>query len=113
MTLQLQQTPPSVQELHAIIKQQLSGKYSCDIVHDRWSINLSGPKNCVVIKKSGTVGVGVFVNEKKNTVDVDGIVPNMVLDRTLFGNFLTRLILLPSWNKLEAEVSAALQTKIS
>ncbi len=50
MTIELKQTPPSLQELHAIIQQKLSGKYSCDIVHDRWSINLSGPKNCVLIK---------------------------------------------------------------
>jgi hypothetical protein len=113
MTLELKQTPPSVQELHEIIKQKLSGKYSCDIVHDRWSINLSGPKNCVLIKKSGMVGVGVFVNEKKNKVDVDGIVPNMVLERTIFGNFLTRLLLVSSWNKLEAEVVEAIQAKLS
>jgi hypothetical protein len=113
MTLQLKQSPPSLQELHAIIQQQLSGKYSCDIVHDRWSVNLSGPRNCLLIKKSGMIGVGVFVNEKKNLLDVDGIVPNMVLDRTVFGNFVTRLALLPSWNKLEAEVAAALQSKIS
>ncbi len=32
--------------------------------------------------------------EKKNILDVDGIVPNMVLDRTVFGNFVTRLALL-------------------
>lgn len=113
MTLELKQAPPSVQELHAIIKQKLSDKYSCDIVHDRWSVNLSGPKNCVLIKKSGVIGVGIFVNEKKNKVDVDGIVPNMVLEKTVFGNFITRLLLLPSWNKLEAEVTEALQAKIS
>jgi hypothetical protein len=113
MTIELKQTPPSLQELHAIIQQKLSGKYSCDIVHDRWSINLSGPKNCVLIKKSGVMGVGVFVNEKKNIVDIDGIVPNMVLEKTIFGNFITRLLLLPSWNKLEAEVAEALQAKIA
>lgn len=113
MTLELKQKAPSVQELHDIIKQQLSGKYSCDIVHDRWSINLSGPKNCVLIKKSGMMGVGVFVNEKKNIVDVDGIVPNMVLERTVFGNFITRLLLVSGWNKLEAEVAGAITAKIS
>ncbi len=48
------------------------------------------------------MGVGVFVNEKKNIVDIDGIVPNMVLEKTIFGNFITRLLLLlpgTSWKR--------------
>lgn len=113
MTLQLSGATPSVNELHTIIKKHLDGKYTCDLVHDRWSLNFSGPKKCVLIKKSGMIGVGVFVNEKKNIVDVDGIVPNQILDRVVFGNFITRLLLVSSWNKLEAEVANVLNEKLS
>ena len=113
MTLKLNSAVPTINELHDIIKKNLDGKYSCDIVHDRWSVNFSGPKQCVLIKKSGMIGVGIFVNEKKNIVDVDGIVPNMVLDRVVFGNYITRLLLVSSFNKLEAEVAQVLNTKLS
>ncbi|OQP65470.1 hypothetical protein A3860_17550 [Niastella vici] len=102
-----------IDELHDFIKTKLEGKYTCELVHDRWNINFSAPKKCVLIKKSGIIGVGVFVNEKKNKVDVDGIVPNMILERIFFRNVLTRLLLLSSWNKLEAEVSDVLRTKLS
>lgn len=113
MTLQLNQAVPSVNELHTIIQQHLQGKYACDVVHDRWSVNFSGPKQCVLIKKSGMIGVGIFVNEKKNIVDVDGIVPNQILDRVVFGNFITRLLLLSTWNKMEAEIAEVLNKKLS
>jgi uroporphyrinogen-III decarboxylase len=113
MTLQLNTTAPTINELHELIKKNLDGKYTCDVVHDRWSVNFSGPKKCVLIKKSGMIGVGVFVNEKKNIVDVDGIVPNQVLDRVVFGNFVTRLLLVSSWNKLEKEVAQVLNAKFS
>jgi hypothetical protein len=113
MTLQLKNPVLPINELHDLIKEKLDGKYTCELVHDRWSINFSAPKKCVLIKKTGIIGVGVFVNEKKNIVDVDGIVPHMILERIFFRNVLTRLLLVYSWNKLEAEVADVLKTKLS
>ena len=112
MTLQLTNTVPTLNELHELIKKGLDGKYTCDLVHDRWTLNFSAQK-CVLIKKSGSVGVCVVVNEKKKIVDVDGIVPNMILEKVVFGNFIARLLLVPSFNKLEAEVANVLKATLS
>lgn len=113
MTLELKNsTVPAINELHDLIKSKLAEKYSCELVQDRWTINFTARK-CVVIKKSSTIGVGVFVNEKKNIVDVDGVVPNMFVERLFFRNVLTRLFLVSSWKKLEAEVAEVLKTKLS
>lgn len=113
MTLQLTNAVPTIDELYEIIKKNLDGKYATDVVNDRWTLSFSGPKKCVLIKKSGAVGVCVVVNEKKKIVDVDGIVPNQILEKVVFGNYITRLLLVPSFNKLEAEVADALKTKLS
>lgn len=113
MELPITRRVPSIAELHDIVKTKLAGKYTCDVVYDRWSLSLKTDKKCVLIKKSGMVGVGVFLNEQKGVVDIDGIVPSQVLDKTIFGNFITRLLLVSSWNKLEAEVTDALRSKLS
>jgi hypothetical protein len=113
MTLELKNsTVPAINELHELIKSKLEEKYSCEIIQDRWTINFSA-KKCVLVKKSNTIGVSVLVNEKKNTVDVDGVVPNMFVERLFFRNLLTRLFLASSWNKLEAEVADVLKTRLS
>ena len=112
MNLQLTNTVPSINELHEMIKTNLERKYACDVVNDRWTLNFSGPKKCVLIKKSGMVGVCVCVNEKKKVVDIDGIVPNQILEKVVFGNYLTRLLLMPSFKKLEAEVKNALKEEL-
>jgi hypothetical protein len=112
MTLQLNQIVPSITILHEMVKDTLHSKYKCELIHDRFSINFSHPKKCVLIKKSAIIGVGIFVNEKKNTIDVDGIVPNQILDRVVFGNYITRLLLLRPWKLLEGEVTKILAAKL-
>lgn len=99
-----------INELFELIKSNLNGKYTCELVNDRWS--LPSISKCVLIKKSGIIGVSVKVNEKKNKVDIDGIVPHMILERIFFRNVLTRLLLLSSWNKLESEVADIIKTKL-
>jgi hypothetical protein len=114
MTLQVKNsTILPINELFDLIKTKLDGKYTCELVDDRWELNLSGPKKCVLIKKTSFIGVSVNVNEKKKIVDVDGIVPNMILERIFFRNVLTRLLLLSSWNKLESEVADVLKTRLT
>ncbi len=112
MTLHLNSIVPSVNTLHEIINASMATKYSCALVPDRFSLNFSQPKQCVLIKKSGMIGVGIFVNEKKNSIDIDGIVPNQVLDRVVFGNYFTRLLLLGQFKKLEKEVAGLLIEKL-
>ena len=112
MTLQFNNTVPTINELYDLIKKNIGSKYQCDLVHDRWNINFSAPKQCIMIKKSHAVGIGIFVNEKKNIIDVDGIVPNQILDRVVFGNYVTRLLLIPSWNKLEKEIGDTIKIEL-
>lgn len=109
MNLQLTNAVPSINELHEMIKTKLERKYACDIVNDRWTLNFSGPTKCVLVKKSGVVGVCVCVNEKKKIIDIDGIVPNQILDKVVFGNFITRILLISFFKKLETEVKNALK----
>ena len=103
----------SINELFDLIKTKLDSKYTCELVNNRWEINFSRAQKCVLIKKSSLIGVSVSVNEKKNIVDVDAIVPNMILERIFFRNVLTRLLLLSSLNKLRSEVADVLKTKLT
>lgn len=103
----------SINELFDLIKTKLDGKYTCELVNNRWEINFSRAQKCVLIKKSSLIGICVSVNEKKNIVDVDAIVPNMILERIFYRNPLTRLLLLSSWNKMKSEVADVLKTKLS
>jgi hypothetical protein len=114
MTLHLNQNQivPSVKTLHDMVKDTLSAKYTCAVIPDRFTLSFSQPKQCVLIKKSIIIGVGVFVNEKANSIDVDGIVPNQILDRVVFGNYVTRLLLLPNFKKMEKEVADLLKAKL-
>lgn len=116
MTLQMNKTTPSINKLHEIIQQSLGSKYKCDMVNDRWSLNFStnmDSRRCVLVKKSGAVGICVVVNTKKNEIDVDGVVPNQVLDRVVFKTYLSRLLLLSSWRKMENEVAGVLKANIA
>lgn len=110
MTLEYNQNIPTLVQLQDAIREKLGDKYECKLIHDRWTLNFSGAQ-CVLVKKTGTIGACVVVNDKKGIVDVDGVVPNQVLERLFFRNFLTRLLLLSSWNKLEQEVAEAIRAK--
>jgi len=112
MTLQMNQILPSVDTLHELVKQSLDDKYACALIADRFTLNFSWPKQCVLIKKSAIIGVGLFVNEEKNSIDIDGVVPNKILDRVVFGNYFTRLMLLGQFKKLEKEVAGILIEKL-
>ncbi len=112
MTIKYNSNVPTLIELHNAIKEALGNKYECSIVHDRWTLNFKGAQ-CVLVKKTGMLGICVAPNEKKQIVDVDGIVPNQVLDKVVFGNFVTRLLLVAPWNKLEQEVASAIRAKLS
>ncbi len=112
MTLQYNNEVPTLTQLQTVLQTQLGAKYECRVVHDRWTLNFSGAQ-CVLVKKSGTVGICVAVNEKNKKIDVDGIVPNQVIEKIFFNNFATRLLLTSSWNKLEKEVAEAIRAKLS
>lgn len=112
MTLEYNSNVPTLIQLHNALKDALGSKYECSIVHDRWTVNFSGAQ-CVLVKKTGLLGICVALNEKKQRVDVDGIVPNQVIEKIFFSNFATRLLLLPKWNQLEQEVATAIRAKLS
>jgi hypothetical protein len=112
MTLEYNSNIPSLNQIQQVLQEQLGHKYECKVVHDRWTLNFSGAQ-CVLVKKNGVAGICVALNEKKKEVDVDGIVPNMVIEKIFFNNFATRLLLLSSWNKLEKEVAEAIRTKLA
>lgn len=111
MTLDYNNNVPSLIQLQQVLQDQLGHKYICKVVHDRWTLNFSGAQ-CVLVKKNGVAGICVALNSKKGEVDVDGIVPNQVIERIFFNNFVTRLLLLSLWNKLEKEVAEAIRTKL-
>lgn len=113
MTLHVNNYLPSLEELHEHFKKQLEGKYNCALVPDRFSLTFTGPQKCVLIQKSLLIGVGIVVNKGTNSIDIDGIVPNPVLDRIVFGNFLTRLLLIKPWKKLEKEVARVLSARFN
>lgn len=112
MTIEYNSNVPTLNQLHSTIQEALGAKYECKIVHDRWTLNFSGAQ-CVLVKKTGMIGICVVPDEKKKKVDVDGIVPNQVIEKVFFGNFVTRLLLLSPWNKLEQEVASAIRAKLS
>lgn len=112
MTLQYNGNVPTLSQLQNVIQETLGDKYECSVLHDRWTINFSGAQ-CVLVKKSGTVGICVAVNDKKQKVDVDGVVPNKYLEQIFFKNYLTRLLLVSSWNKMEKEVAEAIRAKLA
>lgn len=111
MTLDYNNNIPSLNQLQQALQEQLGHKYECKVVQDRWTLNFSGAQ-CVLVKKNGIAGICVALNEKKGEVDVDGIVPNQVIEKIFFSNYVTRLLLLSSWNKLEKEVAAAIRKKL-
>lgn len=112
MTLEYNNNIPTLNQIQQVLQEQLGHKYECTVVHDRWTLNFSGAQ-CVLVKKNGVSGICVVPNEKKKIVDVDGIVPNMVIEKIFFNNFATRLLLLSSWNKLEKEVAEAIKAKFA
>lgn len=116
MTIQLNKTTPSINKVHEIIQQTLGSKYKCDLIDDRWTLNFSTnleSRRCVLVKKSGSVGICVVVNPKKNEIDVDGVVPNQILDKVVFKTYISRMFLISSWKKMENEVAGVLQANIA
>ncbi|NML24100.1 hypothetical protein HHL16_24695 [Pseudoflavitalea sp. G-6-1-2] len=113
MELAIKSKVPSVTELQSIVKEKLAGKYACDIVHDRWTISFKADKKCLLVKKSNIIGVAIFIDEEDSKLDIAGIVPNYVLDQSVFKIFIARMLLNPAWNKLEAEVAEVLRSKLS
>ena len=109
MTLQLNQVVPTIQTLHEMVgKTALPSEYKCELIQDRFTLSFSQPRQCILVKKSEIIGVGLFVNEKTNSIDIDGIVPNKILNQVFFRNYFTRLLLIRAFRRMENEVAKVL-----
>jgi hypothetical protein len=71
-------------------------------------LSFSQPRQCILVKKSEIIGVGLFVNEKTNRIDIDGVVPNKIVNQLFFRNYFTRLLLIRAFRQMESEVAKVL-----